>query len=271
MTDKANESEIETIPDHNDFGDPLPPQPAVEGTPTIDELVAAYYHDDDELADAVSRAEALAFRGRTLERALVAKRLHLKAQAEICAEKERELAEAKDDLEDSKAACNLTYGLKESFKRRAETAEESLADEKKDHAFTVQTYREVIEPRHKAALADEQERYRLLAAQHARLCDQVYEADGETLKQDTLQAALPAATADKERAEKDAGRYRQAVKMNDGAYFDMRYFKHGEESKWHWLPHYEMDAFFDAAIDRARAESGKPFRDGHEDHEEDMK
>jgi hypothetical protein len=40
---------------------------------------------------------------------------------------ERELAEAKDDLEDSRAACRLTYGLKESFKERADTAEAALA------------------------------------------------------------------------------------------------------------------------------------------------
>ena len=88
-------------------------------------------------------------------------------------------------------------------------------------------------------------------------------ASTEVQRAETAEAALSAALADKERAEKDAERYRQAVKMNDGAYFDMRYFKHskkkdGEESKWHWLPHYEMHTFFDAAIDRARTEKEAP-------------
>lgn len=39
-----------------------------------------------------------------------------------------------------------------------------------------------------AELATAKEKYRLLSAQHARLCDQVYEEDGETLKMVALQA-----------------------------------------------------------------------------------
>ena len=47
---------------------------------------------------------------------------------------------------------------------------------------------------------------------------------------------------------KDAERWRKFQSLNDGAYWDMRRFIHGEESKWHWIGRWEMNAAIDATL-----------------------
>ena len=74
-----------------------------------------------------------------------------------------------------------THYVRESFARQLE---HELSAEREAHKQTSRQANEAIETANASCAADQgyKEKYLLLSAQHKRLCDEVYEEDGETLK-----------------------------------------------------------------------------------------